>query len=635
MYVANCRKSTVQRLTSDTEGVVAYDITTDRRTLIYTALARSDETESKLKDGHGFSVDSERLSSLLSGEWRRGASLFQTYVLDTSTGKIQTVDGGPFSARPWLLRLWLSPNGKYAITERPAFPIPEKWASYEGWVGAEAQNLRLSADSQSQVGALSEGMLVNTVTGEVAPLVEAPAASRFSVVWLADSRSAVVSGTYLPLEKDEETSLASRKSQAFVVEFRIPSGSFRPIVAIPKNQLWTLGRGGNADSFVVNEREEFRSLPSREFRRWEKTWIESSERQMASELHPNVRITQSLEQWPVLAIVDAATHQRTVITDPNPQLRQRKLGLVQTVHWTGRLGEPWVGGLIYPTNYEPGVRYPLVIQTHGFDADRFLADGPYTTAMAAQELANKGIAVLQMGETPFDEQVSQKPAEGQAYVSAYESAVDYLDSLGMIDRTRVGLIGFSRTSYHVKFALTHSQYPFAAASAAEGIDFGYWQYIAEVNLPIYRGAYQNMYGGPPWTANWKPWMENSISFNFEKIHTPLRLEAANNPSAILEEWETFAALRLLSKPVDLIFIPHGDHPVVKPWERLTSQQGNVDWFAFWLKGQEDPAPAKAAQYQRWHELRKLQQGNEGKQAPLGAEALTGSASADGASYSSE
>lgn len=609
VYAVNSRTSELERLTSDTEGVVAYDVTKDLRTLIYTARSRGDETETKLKDEHGFSVDSESLSILVSGEWRQSANLFQTYVVNSSTGKVQSFHGGPFASRSWLLRLWLSPDGRYAITQRPAFPVPEKWESYEGWVGAEAHNLRLSARSKSQVGALSQAMLLDTVTGEIKSLTDAPAASRFSVLWSGDSRSAVVSGTYLPLGEDKEQ-LAKRKSQPFLAEFQIPSRSVRPIAAIPKNQLWTLERGDSVDRFVVHTREEFRALPDIAFRRSGERWIENSGPQVAGQSYPNVKITQSLDHWPTLAVVDPATHQQKIITDPNPQLERRRLGQVQTIRWTGKLGEPWVGGLVYPTDYEPGARCPLVIQTHGFDANRFLSDGAYTTAMAAQELANKGIAVLQIGETPLDQKVSQKPEEGKAYVSAYESAIDYLDGLGIIDRSRVGLIGFSRTSYHVKYALTHSQYHFTVATAAEGIDFGYWQYIAEVNLPIYRGAYQNMYGGPPWPANWKTWQEDSISFNFDKIHTPLRLEAADNPSAILLEWETFAALRLLNKPVDLIFIPHGEHPLVKPWDRMTSQQGNVDWFVFWLLGQEDPAPAKAAEYQHWRELKKLQQDNQ-------------------------
>jgi hypothetical protein len=42
---------------------------------------------------------------------------------------------------------------------------------------------------------------------------------------------------------------------------------------------------------------------------------------------------------------------------------------------------------------------------------------------------------------------------------------------------------------------------------------------------------------------------------------------------------------------------------------MVSQQGNVDWFAFWLKGEEDADPAKTEQYIRWRELRRLQEQN--------------------------
>jgi len=38
---------------------------------------------------------------------------------------------------------------------------------------------------------------------------------------------------------------------------------------------------------------------------------------------------------------------------------------------------------------------------------------------------------------------------------------------------------------------------------------------------------------------------------------------------------------------------------------MASQGGTVDWFRFWLKSEEDPEPAKAEQYIRWRELRKL------------------------------
>jgi hypothetical protein len=79
------------------------------------------------------------------------------------------------------------------------------------------------------------------------------------------------------------------------------------------------------------------------------------------------------------------------------------------------------------------------------------------------------------------------------------------------------------------------------------------------------------------------------------------------PMSLLLDWHWYSGLSRLGKPVEMIYMPEGTHILEKPWERMTSQQGNVDWFCFWIKGEEDPDPAKAEQYQRWRELRKIQQ----------------------------
>jgi hypothetical protein len=44
----------------------------------------------------------------------------------------------------------------------------------------------------------------------------------------------------------------------------------------------------------------------------------------------------------------------------------------------------------------------------------------------------------------------------------------------------------------------------------------------------------------------------------------------------------------------------------KPWDRLVSQGAAVDWFAFWLKGEESTDAAKAERYRRWKALPSLQ-----------------------------
>jgi dipeptidyl aminopeptidase/acylaminoacyl peptidase len=206
---------------------------------------------------------------------------------------------------------------------------------------------------------------------------------------------------------------------------------------------------------------------------------------------------------------------------------------------------------------------------------------------------------------------------GEPTQTQLESAVDYLDSLGLIERSRVGLVGFSMTGFSVRHALVNSEYHFAAATSAEGNDWGYWTYLVEGNFGAWMSQGECPYGGPPWGSAQNRWLKDSISFHYDKINTPLRLESDTNDdlAGVLNEWENYIALKRLHKPVELIYLPHGTHMLVKPWDRLTSQQGEVDWMVFWLKGEEDPDPSKAEQYVRWHELQKLQQGENEKLSP--------------------
>jgi len=252
-----------------------------------------------------------------------------------------------------------------------------------------------------------------------------------------------------------------------------------------------------------------------------------------------------------------------------------------------------------------------VIQTHGFHADKFWIDGPWSSAFAAQPLASGGVVVLQVGGSinRDDGTYSLTTQEAPRQMAAYEGAIDELDRRGLIDPNRVGIVGFSRTVSTVGYTLTHSKYHFSAATLVDGIDGGYFQYFAYSNSnPELSKEIGQLNGGPPFGENLNSWLKSSAGFNLDKINTPLRLVALG-PSSVLELWEWFSGLGRLGKPVDFILLPDAPHLILKPWERMVAQQGLVDWFRFWLNGEEDPDPTKAEQYVRWRELRKLQEQN--------------------------
>ncbi len=237
-------------------------------------------------------------------------------------------------------------------------------------------------------------------------------------------------------------------------------------------------------------------------------------------------------------------------------------------------------------------------------------DGPFTTAFAAQALAGKGFFVLQDDGPDWHIWVTSK--EAPRAMASYEGAIDYLDRRGLVDRNRVGITGFSRTYWYVTYTLTHSKYHFAAAALADGVDYSYFQYMAFSNvLPGMAGEFEQVYGGPPYGRSLSRWLKQSPAFLMDKIETPVRIQTLR-PVSVLSDWPWYSGLSRLGKPVEMIYIPEGTHVLEKPWDRMISQQGNVDWFCFWLKGEEDPDPGKAEQYKRWRELRKLQEQSEKK-----------------------
>ena len=101
-------------------------------------------------------------------------------------------------------------------------------------------------------------------------------------------------------------------------------------------------------------------------------------------------------------------------------------------------------------------------------------------------------------------------------------------------------------------------------------------------------------------------VKDAPDFNLDKVKTPVRLETHSRGS-LLGEREWFAGLWRLGRPVELVVIPDAVHVPVKPWERLVSQQGDVDWLRFWLKGEEDTDQRNTEQYARWRGSRKLQE----------------------------
>jgi dipeptidyl aminopeptidase/acylaminoacyl peptidase len=590
--------------------IVKYDISQDGHTIIFlTQTARNPAREANLKQ-NGFAITDQPLWSILRGDfdgWSPGAHL-ETFVVSRLREKPFRIHepSGTWATPPELLQL--SPDSRYAVMIRPAGEIPQRWDAYTEHL---FKDVYLPPAREHPIGPnfIRRYFVIDLKTAISRPLWDAPENPLADVAWSPDGRRLVIGPTFLPVADASAIGLSGRA----VADVDVGSGQF-DCLPIPENSGsdYRPVRWREDGVIEISGRQEgTQESVNLYFTKSNGEWRVEKERSSPTPSSPAVRVElrQNPNTPPALYAVDSEHGSEQLIRDLNPQLRTRvTLGDVEPVHWKAADGRCWTGMIYYPVHYQTGWSYPLVIQTHGYTTREFSLDGPFTTVFAAQELANRDIAVLQVGGPDSgNENFIATPDEPVVYVSGFEGAIKHLVDLGLVDPKKVGIVGFSRTGWLVEYMLTHSSFPLAAAEVADNIDASYVQYVLE--SPDRRVFDEQGNGSRPYGKGIDTWAHTAPGFNADKVQTPLRMEVDGGPiDQVLTAWEMFSNLRYLEKPVELFVIPdiqHGVHILHSPRQRLASQGGTVDWFCFWLKGEEDPDPVKAAQYNRWHQLRNL------------------------------
>jgi|HubBroStandDraft_6_1064221.scaffolds.fasta_scaffold03860_4 dipeptidyl aminopeptidase/acylaminoacyl peptidase len=606
VYIYNLRTRVLKRITNHRTNVLSYTMTPEGDKVAYVAEEPIRSIWDKRSLRSGILVSTQLLSSLVVGQ-EGGAVNGSNQPFFQSSNRTSHRIRTSNKISPSAEGLSISPDGRYLLLPTLVAERPEIWSEYSDPEMQRMTALRLFPGQYSE---LKQLQMIDLLTGESRLLLRSPLSPTLpaTVAWRPDGHSVVVTGTYLPLDNTDTQERQARRLSTFAVEVDVASGRFTKITneALSFPHWATQANILSFEDPMLARAHDYRARVF--FRRngdkWERT------REIATgQIHPQLLEEEDMNTPPKIFAVDPVKHVKGLLLDPNPQFNELDFAKVEEIHWRGLDGQDSIGGLYLPVSYDPGKRYPLVIQTHGWLSKAFWIDGPFTTAFAAQPLAGKGIMVLQVNEIYEDTGTSR---EVNRAVASYEGAVKYLDEKGLIDPNRVGIIGFSRTCMFVKYALSHSNYHFVAASVTDGVDAGYFQYLMYANsYPVYAQDFEGLNQGLPFGNGLEFWKQRSPGFSIDKVRTPLRINALNAES-ILFEWEWFAGLTRLAKPVEMMVMRDGAHILGKPWERMISQQGNVDWFCFWLKGEEDPDPTKAEQYARWRELRKLQEQNQSK-----------------------
>jgi len=565
---------------------------------------------------HGFTIsDSSDGWSILQGQidGADANSLFDNAWFIRTAGGSRPIDiAGQLTdpTNPLYRDLFLSNTGRLALIDVGIAGIPAGWEQYTNPTLQSLLNIDHSIPGRLPL----RYAVIDLKTGDSRLLWDAPRAFRGQVAWSPNSETLLLAPTFLPLAADSPLGL----SGGAAAELDVRTGHYQilPVDLTSRTVVST--------EWLSPTSVEIRSTNDlgvdlridrlvREDSHWKIAAADSPQTNRRLGIYLETR--QSLNRPPQIFAVEPKSGQSRHVLDPNPHLLDEfKLGRVERLSGTLSNGKQWIAQLIYPADYTPGTRYPLVIQSdygHVFREEGFALDGKWGqsgmglgpslfASNPGQLLATRNIAVLTLSVMHFASGLGQD----DDYQLAFESLAQQLIASGVADPQKIALVGFSRNGHWVEFTLAHSAFPFAAAIAADNYDPSYMQSA----LSNWRNEDAQMNGSPAFGDGLQKWTARAVGFNAEHIHTPLYMIGQEAGIAmIISEWEIFSRLRYLGKPVEMYMMPevdtHPSHLPQNPRQILSIQDHAIDWLSFWLIGREDPSPLKLEQYRHWHAFR--------------------------------
>jgi dipeptidyl aminopeptidase/acylaminoacyl peptidase len=270
----------------------------------------------------------------------------------------------------------------------------------------------------------------------------------------------------------------------------------------------------------------------------------------------------------------------TQLTDMTDQISDWKVAQSEVISWKSKDGSTIEGILHKPANYDPSKKYPLLVVIHGgptgIDTPTPIPGGAVYPVV---QFLDKGSLVLRVnyrGSAGYGEAFRSLNVKNLGVGDAWDvlSGVDYLDSKGMIDKSKMGCMGWSQGGYISAFLTTNTDI-FKAISVGAGISNWVTYYVGTDIHPFTRQYLK----ATPW-SDAEIYRKTSPMTNINNAKTPTLIQHGefDRRVPISNAYELAQGLRDKGVPTELIVYKGFGHGITKPKERLAATQHNWDWF---------------------------------------------------------
>jgi dipeptidyl aminopeptidase/acylaminoacyl peptidase len=275
------------------------------------------------------------------------------------------------------------------------------------------------------------------------------------------------------------------------------------------------------------------------------------------------------------------------LTAMRDQFKDFKLASRELVQWKSSDGTTIEGVLIKPPDFQAGKKYPLLVVIHGgpTGVDRTVpaADRSYPIEL----FAAKGALILRpnyRGSAGYGEKFRSLNVRnlGVGDYADVISGVDALIEQGLVDRERVGAMGWSQGGYISAFITCFSD-RFKAVSVGAGIS-DWSTYYVNTDITPFTRQYLH---ATPWDDP-EIYRKTSPITYVKNARTPTLIQHGelDKRVPIPNAYELRQALEDRGVTVRMVVYKGFGHGIDKPKQQREVMEENLKWFGKWIWGEQ-------------------------------------------------
>jgi dipeptidyl aminopeptidase/acylaminoacyl peptidase len=274
------------------------------------------------------------------------------------------------------------------------------------------------------------------------------------------------------------------------------------------------------------------------------------------------------------------------LSDVAAQYKDFHLATREVVQWKSKDGATIEGVLFKPADYDATRKYPLLVVIHGgptgVDTPLMAADRTYPV----ERFVAKGALVLKpnyRGSAGYGEKFRALNVRNLG-VGDYDDVITGVDSLiarGIVDKDKVGAMGWSQGGYISAFITCYSD-RFKAVSVGAGIS-DWMTYYVNTDIHPFTRQYLK---ATPWEDP-EIYKKTSPITYVNRAQTPTLIQHGDQDKRVPppNAFELYQALKDRNVPVKLILYKGFGHPINKPKQQRAVMEHNYDWFSKYIWGE--------------------------------------------------